>query len=450
MLKRFLRDILAEFKINGLPERTERPFKGVLAGYDVSNLLKQKIGFPVNDWRSKLILGPSGCGKTTWGENYVLNCDHGVCFLDNTSGKGVDRIIERLDRDYIVLDHSDMHYPLPVGVFKKTDDVFSNDLIVDQWIDFFISNFGIEDQYMTQELIAYSCKAAFEMEKATIYDVVRLVMDQGYRNHILANVRDKDTREWWDRFECHSLKEQQRISESFLRRAGIIFRNKFLKVTLGQIPKRELEYKKWMDEGKTVLIKIPENKLGRLSVRIIASLHMLAFYQAALSRGEGGRQFTIVADEPQNWLSKNADRLDDIFSKARKYGMNIICLFQSTEQVRKESPALLKIIMDNEPDIIQFHETGYRFDAKISGREYENLKAPGIKKKIQDVVINREYNRHYQEVENEIERRIKLWAEGPGMKEKKSGLRKNGLKGSVNPDSRTETGRSSGSSIYIE
>lgn len=129
--------------------------------------------------------------------------------------------------------------------------------------------------------------------------------------------------------------------------------------TLGETPV-PLDYRKWMDEGYTVLIKVPES-LGKNVCRIIMSIHAINFWQTALSRDDipkdKRRIFYLITDEPQTWLSKNADRLDDMFSKARKYGFRVVMLFQSFRQITKESPALLDIMLANEPDLLIFRTT---------------------------------------------------------------------------------------------
>ena len=414
----------------------------------------------------------------------VLARGQSICYLDNTDGGAVNDILRALPEetleDVIVLDHSDQKWPIGIGMTSSTGNLFTDDMLTGQWVSFFESNFEIESQYMTQELISYACKAVFGVPGTTLLDVVRLVKNESYRNNILNQLDDwkyKEVVEWWNDFEKNSEAQKRQITASFLRRAGLMFRNRFLRYTLGQVPKTELNYRKWMDEGKIVLIKAPES-LGNLATRIIMAIHVIGFWQGALSRDdvpEGERpSFMLIADEPQTWLSQNEQALDDIYSKARKYGFGIVSMFQSTKQVKKKSSSLLDIIFDNNPDLFAFHTSKkiedyynldgfdpedtpkYHFLAKIDGTETFMAEAPGVlEKKREDISRilksqKRKFNQHYLKVHKNIERRWQKWEEGANIKERSSELQQNGSKGFATQDSPKETECSSTMSQRIE
>jgi len=224
--------------------------------------------------------------------------------------------------------------------------------------------------------------------------------------------------------------------------------------------------KKWMDEGYNILIKVPET-LGKQAVRIIVSLHALRFWKATLSRDnlpqEKRRSFIFIADEPQSWLGRNADIIDDIFSKARKYHFGFICLFQSVKQIQKESTNLLDIMLDNKPDLVVFNTTGSqlkrleiepqktpKFHFIFKSRE-EQFVAKALKPVESEGRANYKkiYNKKYGAIEREIQRRYKKW-ENINMEGKKSKSQKNGSKTSVNQSSPKETKKSSNSYTIIE
>ena len=299
------------------------------------------IHFKPTDHHHKIVLGATGTGKTVWAKNLVINRP-GLAYLDNADGLAAEEILQSLPTERlqktIFLDHSDRRFPLPIGFVSPATDIFSQDAITAQMVDFFETNFGVEGQYMTTELISYACKAAMALESSTLLDVVKMVSNADYRQSTLARLgrEHQDTLNWWDRFDSLSLAKQNQVSESFLRRAGILFRDRFLKYTLGY-PAKNLDYLKWINEGYTVIIRAPAS-LGKLTVRIIMAIHALNFWSAALSRENISPSkrtpFLLVTDEPQSWLSRNEDTLDDIFSKARKYGFGMVCLFQSFKLLR--------------------------------------------------------------------------------------------------------------------
>lgn len=449
------------------PEPEESPPRRLFSPGTLFGYWKGKpIHFRPNDHRHKIVLGATGTGKTVWAKNLVINRP-GIAYLDNADGRAAEEILRSLPADRlsktIFLDHSDKCYPLPIGFVTPATDIFAQDAITAQMVDFFETNFGVEGQYMTTELISYACRAAMALEGATLLDVVKVASDPHYRENVLAQLgrEHRSTIDWWERFASLSHAKQAQVSESFLRRAGILFRDRFLKYTLGH-PAKNLDYLKWINEGYTVIIRAPES-LGKLTVRVIMAIHALNFWSAALSRDNvhpsKRTPFLLVADEPQTWLSRNEDTLDDIFSKARKYGFGMVCLFQSFKQISKESPALLRIILDNQPDLIVFGTSKdqielpfnpeelpkYHFIAKVEGAEPFVARAPGlpkvIREDVQDFLKEQRdlYNYVWRDIDNAIEKEGCTCAR----------LR-HGFKEMSPPGSRLETKRSSGSYTIIE
>lgn len=443
-------------------------------GRAMTKWARRTVYFRKGDNRHKVVVGANGTGKTEWAKNYVVNREGGVCYLDNTDGMATESILKalpehRLEKT-VVLDHGYKEYPLPMGVYRADGGIFAEDVLTAQWVSFFESNFGVEGQYMTVELISYACKAVFSLQSTTILDVIRLVQDDQYREWVLNRIRDRDTIKWWrERYERLSESEQKQIRASFLRRAGLLMQDRVLRYTLGYPPKEPLPYRKWMDEGWTVLIRAPES-LPSGTVRTIMALHALNFWRAALSRDNvpesKRRPFMLIADEPQTWLSKNADTLDDIFSKARKYGFGITCLFQSFKQVSKESPALLRIMLDNHPDLIVFRTSReqlptptnpeelqkYHFLARIDGSEWIHAKSLGAVKYLRQNIIpiiqqsRDRWNMHHETIKYEMDRRERLCRdEGINTRGQRSGSRRRGLGHSSYPGSQSETSESSDS-----
>ncbi|MCK8828136.1 hypothetical protein MWH25_10375 [Natroniella acetigena] len=454
-----------------------------LYGKAKTGVIRRNLYFPYGDWRHKLIVGGTGSGKNTWAENFVVNCPHGVAFLDNAKGSSVDNILRASSNEQlkktIVLDHSIREQPLAVATVESIDNIFENDMLVSQWEDFFISNFDIGDKFRTRKVIRNALKAVFGVDNMTVLDAVEFVRNQDFRTYILNKLLGEDYRDvkrYWNEFDEMSDSKQLNYIEPFLNRTGNIKGDTILKTTLGQIPKEKLDYEKWVNENYKVLIKIPEKQLPAEAVRIISSLHMLNFWRACLSRGDvfdqPSKQFTVICDEPQGWLGKNTKVLDNIFSKARAYRMNVMCLIQSTEQIKDESSKLLNVILHNQPDIIALsyadidgfrnfdwqNLSDYSFLARVNSHKF-------VGKSLKPVTSNAErpkkealafcshmrdkYNRHYLDVLNRIERRHRRWEEGASVIESQSQSESldSGTKTTSSIDSQTKTSESSDSSI---
>lgn len=378
-----LRDIGSEFfhmgskmVVKNLPRRKRPPapivpkhIDGIPIGLVVGT--KKQLLLPASDARHKVVQGASGMGKSEWAINYVVNrakLGQGTAYLDNADGAAAQRILSALPeeamRRCVVLDHSDKYFPLSVNIglgIGAQRDIFVLDALVGMWLSFFIDNLGVEGQWMTQELIQNAVKAALYAHRgvATILEVLSIVSDYDYRQNALKCVRDDDVLRWWSNYDSMSPDKQRFVSESFMRRAGVITTQKVLQHMLYQIPKRSYQYRKWIDDGYTVII-ICKESMGSLVVRIVMSVHLMNFWLAAMSRDEElpndapRKPFVVVTDEPQTWLPGNEQILDNIYSKGRKYGLGIVSMFQSTAQIAERSPKLLEKILDNAPDLILF------------------------------------------------------------------------------------------------
>lgn len=437
--------------------------------------------FPENDERTKIIQGASGMGKTEWAINFVIERakrELGTAYLDNTDGEAAQRILDGLPEHAltktVVLDYSNEHYPLPLGIMVTGRNIFSNSQLMNWWLAFFQDTLGVEGQYMTQELIAYACRAAFALPNSTFLEVIEIVRSPEVRASILSKLHrhlDLDVIEWWNDFDQKGPGKQVTTTESFMRRGRLILSDPILKHMLCQVPKERYPYRKWIDEGWTVIIIAREN-LGRLPVRTVMTLHVMNFWGAALSRDDEEqiyrKPFVIVADEPQTWLPNNEQLFDDLFSKGRKYGLGIVCLFQNVAQMESESPRLVRIMFGNKPDLITFKcdtpvKIGdidvselprYHFVAKI--RDYPPVICCGLGRasKIADraeFAKNQQlkWGQPWQTVAFDIDRRRRSWAEDQSINGRILPSERTGLRIIAKHGSRKETKKFSDSSLTI-
>ena len=341
-------------------------------------LWQNTVRFPEGDNRHKCYVGATRMGKTETSAQFVQHTRQGVAYLCNDDGKIVDRMIaalppERLEK-LVVINHEDPSWIIPIGLVLRPDDYHLQDTITNQWSSFFENNFNVESMYLTSEIISYACRAVFALNDTTFYDVYLMVKDPSHRLRIIArldraNYQHRELIDYWkSRMVDDNAEEKlQRESAAFLRRANSLFRDRMIQYTLGKRPEN-MNYRYWMENGFTVLIKTPES-LGENTVRIIQAIHAISFWQAALMRDRlpehERKPFWLIADEPQTWLFNNAKTIDNIFSKAAKYRLFMILAFQSFAQISDENPKLLRKIQDNAPDLLVFRTSKKQLDVKI-------------------------------------------------------------------------------------
>lgn len=455
--------------------------KGIPFGTITTRWRRVAVKFPANDYHHKLVVGGTGTGKTEALCQYVVNRPGGVAYFCNDDGESVDRILAALPEERlaktVVLDHSDKCFPLPLGFGSdcNTSDPFIQDERAALWQGFFETNFSLEETYMTSEILAYACRLVFACPGATFYDVFKVVIDPTYRYSLLNRLsrnQHLDIVKYWESADQKVLLSNAR---AFLYRARSLFRDRLLRYTLG-VPAQGLKYQEWIDESYTVLVRCPES-LGAQTTRIIMAIHALSFWNAALERDSVQQKmrvpFVLVADEPHTWLFNNASIVDSIFSKARKYGFGMICSFQSFEQIAGHSTKLLKVMLDNYPDLLVFRTSQrqlpikgfdveaipkYHFVGRVAGSEYFLAKTLGRIKPIRGqrevasiIEANKvQFNQHHERIRYYIERRENSWEGRINIPEPLLESQRSGSKPSANLDSHQEISKYSTSYTIIE
>jgi len=101
--------------------------------------------------------------------------------------------------------------------------------------------------------------------------------------------------------------------------------------------KNALDFEKFMNEGKIVIINLSKGKLGDENSALLGSLFITKIQQVALSRAKipenERRDFYFYIDEFQNFAT---DAFTSILSEARKYHLNLTIAHQYMAQLPDE------------------------------------------------------------------------------------------------------------------
>jgi len=114
-------------------------------------------------------------------------------------------------------------------------------------------------------------------------------------------------------------------------------------------PKRTVDFRKAIDQGSIVLVKLSKGFLGDLDTRMIGMLITKYLFHAALSREDVAcderRPFYLYLDEFQNFVSKD---MSDVLSEARKYGLYLTLAHQTLGQFKtKHQSSILEALLGN-------------------------------------------------------------------------------------------------------
>ncbi|WBL16390.1 ATP-binding protein [Sutcliffiella sp. NC1] len=329
-------------KSNGKKKRkTSAKQNGILIGHSEHKANNFPISIPVTNpeefYKGYVYLGGMGGGKDTAIQNFVTegSLNHGLSFfvIDQVNKEGLqgmaNGIRDTLPPDKIIdIDLSDENYLPPLDLTevmkklgRKGEDRFANELI-----DFFGD---IEGMGQSRKILRDFAKAS----NGNLYNIKRLIEDEDFREETAKRLReekkirlaeeiekfisqyelvikrDKDGNEKSREYKC--TRDGQKAIDSkaqpILNRLDEFFGDNTLFEIFAQPPKEELNFEKWMKEGKVVIFRVPDRILSTVAVRTLVhwiTLKVLMTRLLMQTEDQSNGAFMIF-NEPQTYLSGN-------------------------------------------------------------------------------------------------------------------------------------------------
>ena len=285
------------------------------------------------------VVGMTGTGKTTLLENMVLQdvrAGNGLAIVD-PHGEFVERILKQIPvertNDVIYFNPVDSEYPIGFNVLEIPDLQYKH-LIISDLLGIFTKIWaGVWSARM--EYILQNCIAALiDTPGTTLLGIPRILVDKGYREKILANVKDPVVRSFW-------LQEYETWRDQFRAEAIVPVQNKvgqflntsFVRNIVGQ-SKSGLRIPEIMNEKKILLCNVSKGKIGEDNSQLLGAMIITKIQLAAMERiripEEERQDFYLYVDEFQNFAT---DSFASILSEARKYRLNLIIAHQYIGQL---------------------------------------------------------------------------------------------------------------------
>lgn len=282
------------------------------------------------------VIGATGTGKSTLLLNLILQDiaeGQGLAVLD-PHGDLIDDILERVPAsrvgDIIVFDPSDEEWPVGFNLFAANSEIERNLLASDAVAMFRRLSTSWGDA-MTTVLGQAVLAMLAHPEAATLVDLRRFLVDEGFRSRFLAGIPDPEIGYFW-------AKEFPLIgARSFgpiLTRLDTFLRLKLIRNIVGQrAPKLDLTQ---VIEGRKVfLARLSKGLIGEENAALLGSLLVSKFQQAALARQRipqsSRTPFYLYIDEFHNFVTPSVASL---LAEGRKFGMGLILAHQSLEQLK--------------------------------------------------------------------------------------------------------------------
>lgn len=308
---------------------------------------KKKFGIKRADRRRHLyVIGKSGSGKSRFLQLLLLSDiqnNQGCCLLD-PHGDLADEILmfipkERV-KDVIYINPADRDYPIGFNPLEAVDDFESRQHLATFFIAIFKKLFASNWNQRMEHLIRYTTLALLETPDSNILGIPRMLSDTTFRQRVIKQIQDPVVKNFWtNEFAAWNESFASDSIVPLLNKVGQFIANPIIRNMIGQ-RKNSLDFEKFMNEGKIVIINISKGKLGDDNTALLGAMFITKIQQAALARAkmkeEDRKDFYFYVDEFQNFAT---DAFSTILSEARKYRLNLTIAHQYIAQLPEDVKA---------------------------------------------------------------------------------------------------------------
>jgi len=331
------------YKVLPPPLNSAGPEEGILLGRNVYRGKAKDIYFADKDRsRHHYIIGKSGTGKSNF-ISFMARQDiqrgKGVAVID-PHGDLIDDILafvpkERV-KDVIVFDPSDVDRPMGLNILEASNPA-EMDLASSQATEIFIKLFG--DEIFGPRIQHYFRNACLTLmedleEGATLIDVPRIFVDEPFMKYKVKKVTNPVVKSFWqNEYANTGAREREEMIPYFSAKFGPFITNSIMRNTIGQT-KSAFNFRKIMDEGKVLLVKLSKGKIGDLNTQLLGLVLVARIQMAAMSRADmpekDRKDFLLYVDEFQNFATES---FCSILSEARKYHLSLVMAHQYINQL---------------------------------------------------------------------------------------------------------------------
>ena len=340
--------------------------------------------------KPRLILGQQGAGKSEWLINYIIeNAKMGIGIIaidpkNDTQQRLIESLPnELLDRlEYINL--GDVVYPPAFNIFKKRkdNDPTENSLIVSSFMSL-MKKESRQWGYKMERICKMTADAILLLNKATLNEFLLLLTDKEYRGYVVEYIggllEDKDLKgkahikkiyNFWKNYVDIDDKMAYKEFEPVLNIVGPFVSDRIVSAIVSQYD--SFDFRKAADEGKIVIINIPEGTL-RDNTRLLASMINKSIWLDIQSRNDIdiSKRYPVclLIDEAHEIVD---DEFVSVLTKARAYRLGLTLATQGLSNFKMRGMDNIKeLITTNCKNKIVFR-VGYS-DAKEMEEEFYPL-----------------------------------------------------------------------------
>jgi hypothetical protein len=274
------------------------------------------VSNPDNFYRGYTFIGGQGAGKDTAIKNWVVegNLKHGISFIipDAIVEQGergmADGIRDSLPPENVIdLNLNDDDFIPPMDLTEVITKLGRNgsSRFADEIIDFInLEGLSRSEKYLTD---------AAKASGGSLFNIKRIIEDENYRVNRIQELIDagnirlaNELLQWGDNEQLGSK------CDAILHRLNRFFGNERLYDIFAQGPLKELDFAKWMQEGKVIILRVPNGRgLGEHAVKTLVHWITLKAFMTRLlmTKEEQKNGCFIVFNEPEQFQSEGLTKL---------------------------------------------------------------------------------------------------------------------------------------------
>lgn len=334
---------------------------------------RQKFGMKLKDRRQHMYaIGKSGTGKSTMLENMAIDDirkGRGVCIVD-PHGDFINHVLDAIPasriNDVIYFNPADRDYAIGFNLLENVDPQLKNIVasgVVGIFKKLFAESWGPRLEYILRNVVL----ALLEYPGATMLDIMRILVNKKYRDHVLDKVKDPVIRDFFlNEYEKYDPKFRTEAIAPVQNKVGQFLSASTIRNIVGQ-PISTFDIEEAMNTRKILLLDLSIGKIGEDAAALLGSMMITKIQLAAMRRTnitEDERvDFYLYVDEFQNFATES---FATILSEARKYKLNLILTHQYIAQMPEP---VAKAVFGNTGTIISFRVGAN--DATALAKEFE-------------------------------------------------------------------------------
>lgn len=308
----------------------------------------------------KIIIGPMGSGKDEYTKNFTVNAskkgDGAIVFDYIKNCEMSESIAKHADCIKIDLSKQENLFSLAYPEIQPIGDNWSKlkvANILSRQVEYLINS--LSEEPLTSRMSRYldaASKVVFIHKGAKVYDVIDVLTNWKARNEYIRKAKYSgifadDDIEIVDLDSLHDRNKEGKIIgtkeskiEGIMDRINILIKDIYLKTMAKTNINCNHNFCKWMDDGKVILIQMPENVFTNKQVKdTIVTYFMSRIWLATLQRKNTDKIVHIITNEIHQ-VPTAAKLVANIITEPRKFGVDFYFTVHYLRQLKALQSAI--------------------------------------------------------------------------------------------------------------